>query len=94
MNAHVWQGKSRRTVRASALREKWLGEAFPRSASRLRYGSLRSPSLRREAERPPQSVTHAVITKCYLCGAQIPSLALPFPAVTDALLNKSVRHCL
>jgi hypothetical protein len=50
---------------------------IPCAASRLRSGSLRSPLLRREAAHPPQSVTHAVITKCYLCDAQIPSLALP-----------------
>jgi len=50
---------------------------FPCAASRLRSGSLRSPPLRHEAAHPPQGVTHAVITKCYLCDAQIPSLALP-----------------
>src|SRR5271170_3474981 len=49
----------------------------PGSASRLRYGSLRSPSRNREAEHPPQSVTHAVRRKCYLCGEAFPSLALP-----------------
>jgi len=53
---------------------------FPCAASRLRSGSLRSPPLRHEAAHPPQGVTHAVITKCYLCDAQIPVPALPFPA--------------
>ena len=62
-------------------------EKKPCAASRLRSGSLRSPLLRREAAHPPQSVTHAVITKCYLCGAQIPSLALP----TEALHMRSKK---
>jgi hypothetical protein len=65
----------------------------PCAASRLRYGSLRSPPLRREAAHPPQSVTHALTTKCYLSGAQIPSLALPFPVVTDALPFSFVFIC-
>ncbi|MGA2542974.1 MAG: hypothetical protein ABSG78_15595, partial [Verrucomicrobiota bacterium] len=47
-------------------------------------GSLRSPPLRHEAAHPPQGVTHAVITKCYLCDAQIPSLALPCGKYTEA----------
>jgi len=64
-------------------RRKSGEKKIPCSASRLRSGSLRSPPLRREAERSPQSVTSAVITKCNPCGAQIPSLALP--SLTDAL---------
>ena len=48
------------------------------SASRLRYDSLRSPSLRREAEHLPQSVTHAVRRMCYLSADNIPTVALPF----------------
>jgi hypothetical protein len=57
---------------------------FACAASRLRSGSLRSPPLRHEAAHPPQGVTHAVITKCYLCDAQIPSLALPCGKYTEA----------
>jgi len=49
------------------------------SAARLRYGSLRSPPLRRAAEHLPQSVTYAVRRKCYPCGEDIPTVALPRP---------------
>lgn len=56
---------------------------FPCAASRLRSGSLRSPPLRHEAAHPPQGVTHAVITKCYLCDAQIPSLAPPVLSIFE-----------
>ena len=52
-------------------------EKPPCSAARLRCGSLRSPTRCRAAEHLPQSVTHAVGMKCYLCDGELPSLALP-----------------
>jgi hypothetical protein len=65
---------------------------FPCAASRLRSGSLRSPPLRREAAHPPQSVTHAVITKCYLCDDQIPRLALPIKTRVGLSGGKQVNQ--
>src|ERR1019366_3800251 len=66
-----------RNSRRGLPEKKTAVKATPRSASRLCYGSLRSPPRRREAEPSPQSVTHAVRTNCYLCGEELPSAALP-----------------
>src|ERR1039458_2662106 len=62
-----------RNSRRGLPEKKTAVKATPRSASRLCYGSLRSPPRRREAEPSPQSVTHAVRTNCYLCGEELPS---------------------
>ncbi len=84
IRAVVYRKKEKRTMRKKR----------PRSASRLRSGSLRSPSLRREAEFLPQSVTHAVSTKCYLCGERVPSLAPPCNEATVFLKPLSpIRNC-
>src|ERR1035438_1635317 len=62
-----------RNSRRGLPEKKTAVKATPRSASRLCYGSLRSPPRRREAEPSPQSVTHAVRTNSYLCGEELPS---------------------
>src|ERR1017187_1885401 len=70
-----------RNSRRGLPKKKTAVKANPRSASRLCYGSLRSPPRRREAEPSPQSVTHAVRTNCYLCGEELPSAALPIAPI-------------
>src|ERR1017187_7963020 len=83
-----------RNSRRGLPKKKTAVKANPRSASRLCYGSLRSPPRRREAEPSPQSVTHAVRTNCYLCGEELPLPALPefVPVVIGTWYQRSFHR--